>query len=208
MVFINRVNYLSRGNIIEDTQKFVRETQAEKSRKNSILKNMKIKNPLIKKNLITFSRINLTISVYIFAIFTAVIILYRFEIFEFVKTIKELGLGVPIIVFHQALFINNIIDLITDQKNLLVVKSKEGLYLPYKKHEIIKSFMALGVPILLIITVTVGVFFQKPLWIIGVGSLFYTIILLISLNFEKKKASDFFGTVIYFLIFGVSFLLI
>lgn len=208
MVFISRASYLARGNAIEDAQGFVRETSAGKNRKNFILKNMKLKNPLIQKNLITFSRINLTISVYIFVIFIAVIVLYKFELFEFVKTIKELGIGAPIVALHQALFINNIIDLMANQKNLLVEKSKEGLYLPYKKHEINKSFMVLGVPILLIATLMVGILFQKPIWIIGIGLLFYSIILLISLSFEKKKDSDFFRTIIYFAIFGVSYLLI
>lgn len=208
MVFINRASYLARGNIMEDAQEFVRETSAEKSRKNRILKNLKFKNPLIQKNIITFSRINLFISFYLFAIFAAIIILYRFELFEFVKTIKELDLGIPIVAFHQALFISNIITLITDQKNLLIVKSKEGLYLPYKKHKINKSFMVLGVPILLIATLMVGVLLKKPLWIIATVLLFYSIILLISLSFDKKKSLDFFGTVIYFAIFGVSYLLV
>src|SRR5699024_1773769 len=103
-------------------------------------------------NLITFSRINLFISFYIFAIFTTILILYRFELFKFVTTIKELGIGVPILALHQALFINNIIELMSNQKNLLIVKSKEGLYLPYKDHEINKSFMVLCAPILLIST--------------------------------------------------------
>lgn len=208
MVFINRASYLARGNTIEDAQGFVRETSAEKNRKNFIFKNIKLKNPLIQKNLITFSRINLFVSLYIFAIFTAVILLYKFELFEFVKTIKELGMGVPIVALHQALFINNIINLMTNQKNLLVLKSKEGLYLPYEKHEINKSFMVLGVPILLIATLMVGILFQKPIWIIGIGLLLYSIILLISLSFEKKKESNFFETIIYFFIFGVSYLLI
>lgn len=208
MVFINRANYLARGNIVEDAQVFVRETSAEKSRKNPILKKMKFKNPLIQKNIITFSRINLFISFYIFAIFIAVIVLYRFELFEFVKRIKELGVGEPIVALHQALFINNIIDLMVVQKNSLVVKSKEGLHLPYNKYEINKSFMVLGVPILLIATLMVGVFLQKPIWIIGIGLLLYSMIFLISLNFEKKEGKDFLGTLIYFAIFGVSYLLI
>lgn len=49
MVFINRANYLARGNAIEDAQGFVRETSAEKSRKNFILKNIKFKNPFNSK---------------------------------------------------------------------------------------------------------------------------------------------------------------
>ncbi len=208
MVYINRANYLARGNAIEDAQGFVRETSAEKNRNNFILKNIKFKNPLIQKNLITFSRINLFVSFYIFAIFTAVIVLYKFEFFEFVKTIKELGMGVPIVALHQALFINNIIDLMANQKNLLVVKSKEGLYLPYKKHEINKSFMVLGIPILLIATLMAGILFQKSIWTIGIGLLLYSIILLISLSYERKKGTDFFGTIIYFAIFGVSYLLL
>lgn len=208
MIFINRANYLARGNVIEDAQEFVRETSAEKNRKNFILKYIKFKNPLIQKNIITFSRINLFVSFYLFVIFAAIIILYKFEFFEFVKIIKELDLGIPIIAFHQALFISNIITLIRDQKNLLIVKSKEGLYLPYKKYEINKSFMVLGVPILLIATLMVGVLLQKPLWIMAIVLLLYSIILLISLSFDKKKSSDFFGTVIYFAIFGVSYLLV
>lgn len=208
MVFVNRASYLARGNVIEDAQEFVRETSAEKKSGNFILKNIKFKNPLIQKNIITFSRINLFISFYLFAIFAAIIILYRFELFEFVKIIKELGLGIPIVAFHQALFVSNIITLITDQKNLLIVKSKEGLYIPYKKHEINKSFMVLGVPILLIATLMVGVLLQKPLWIIVIILLLYSIILLFSLSFDKKKRSDFFEPVIYFAIFGVSYLLV
>lgn len=114
MVYINRANYLARGNIVEDAQEFVRERSAEKGRNNFILKNIKFENPLIEKNLITFSRINLFVSFYIFAIFIAVIVLYRFEPFEFVRTIKKLDMGVPILALHQALFINNIIDLMAD----------------------------------------------------------------------------------------------
>lgn len=208
MVYINRANYLARGNAIEDAQGFVRETSAEKNRNNFILKNIKFKNPLIQKNLITFSRINLFVSFYIFAMFTAVIVLYKFELFEFVKTIKELGMGVPIVALHQALFINNIIDLMANQKNLLVVKSKEGLYLSYKKHEINKSFMVLGIPILLIATLMAGILIQKPVWIVGIELLLYSIILLISLSYERKKGTDFFGTIIHFAIFGVSYFLI
>lgn len=208
MVFINRANYLARGNVIEDAQGFVRETSAEKNRNNFILRNIKFKNPLIQKNLITFSRINLFVSFYIFAIFAAVIVLYRFEPFEFVKRIKELDIGIPIVALHQALFINNIIDLMSDQKNLLVIKSKEGLYLPYKKHEINKSFMVLGIPILLIATLMAGIFFQKSIWTIAIGLLLYSIILLISLSYERKKGADFFGTILYFAIFGVSYLLL
>lgn len=208
MVFINRANYLARGNAIEDAQGFVRETSAEKNRRNPIFKKIKIKNPLIQKNLITFSRINLFVSFYIFAIFIAVIVLYKFELFQFVKIIKELDIGEPIVALHQALLINNIINLIMDQKNLLVVKSKKGLYLPYKKYEITKSFMVLGVPVLLFITLMVGILFRKSICEIGVEVLLYSIILLISLSYEKKKDSDFFGTAIYFAIFGVSYLLI
>lgn len=208
MVFINRANYLARGNVIEDAQEFVRETSAEKNRKNFILKNIKFKNPLIQKNLITFSRVNLFISFYIFAIFIVVIVLYRFEPFEFVRTIKELDIGVPIVALHQALFINNIIDLMTNQKSLLVVKSKEGLYLPYKRYEINKSFMVLGIPILLIATLMMGILLRKSIWVIGTGLLLYSIILLIALSYEKKKGTDFLGTIIYFIIFGVSYLLI
>lgn len=66
----------------------------------------------------------------------------------------------------------------------------------------------MGVPILLIATLMVGILFQKPIWIIGIGLLLYSIILLISLSFEKKKGADIFGTIIYFTIFGVSYLLI
>ena len=208
MIFINRASYLARGNIVEDAQGFVRETSAERSRKNPIFKKIKLKNPLIQKNIITFSRINLFISFYIFAIFTVVIVLYKFELFEFVKTIKELGMGKPIVALHQSLFINNIIDLMADQKNLLVLKSKEGLYLPYNKYRIDKSFMVLGTPMLLIASLMVGVLFQNPIWIIGIAFLLYSIILLISLSFEKKKDKDFLGTFVYFVIFGISYLLI
>ena len=206
LVFINKANYLARENITVDAQEFARENAAEKSRKNPVLKNIKFKNPLIQKNLITFSRINLTITIYIFAIFAAIFILYRFELFEFVKTIKDLGLGIPLVAFHQALLINNIIVLITEQKNLLVVKSKEGLYLPYKKYEIAKSFMVLGVPILLIIVLIAAILLKKTIQTIGIETLIYSIILLISLSFEKKKGRDFWGTVINFLIFGISYL--
>lgn len=208
MVFINRSNHLARGNIIEDAQEFVREISAEKSKKNPILKNIKFKNPLIQKNLITFSRINLSISVYIFAIFAAIIISYQFELFEFVKTTKKLDLGISIVALHQALLINNIINLIIGQKNLLVVKSKKGLYLPYKKYEIIKSFMALGVPVLSFIILMVGILFRKSIWKMSFEVLLYSIILLVSLSHDKKKASDLFATAIYFVIFGVSYLLI
>lgn len=207
MVFINRANYMARGNIIEDKQEFVRETSSEKNRDNIILKKLKFKNPLVQKNLVTFSRINVTVSIYIFAISIITVVLYRLEIFEFVKTIKELGLGTTIVVFHQALFINNILILITEQKKLLVAKSKKGLYLPYKKYEIIESFMVLGVPLLSIVTLIVGIILGKSLWIIVLSSLLYSIVLLISLYFVPNRLK-FFEHFIYFLILGVSYLFI
>src|SRR5699024_11066369 len=104
--------------------------------------------------------------------------------------------------------INNIIELMSNQKNLLIVKSKEGLYLPYKDHEINKSFMVLGVPILLIATLMSGILLQKPIWLISLVLLLYSVIFFISLRFEKRKSSDFLGTLIYFLVFGISYLLV
>jgi len=126
-----------------------------------------------------------------------------------------LGIGVYLVIL-TAYFIlkdfidlsNHIINLITDQKKLLIVKSKEGLYLPYKEYEINQSFMVLGIPILFIAALMVGTLLQKPIWITGIALFFYSIILFISLCFEKKRGSDFFETVIYFAIFGVSYLLI
>lgn len=150
----------------------------------------------------------LIMSIYIFVIFTLIIIIYRFEIFEFVKITKELGLGKSILVFHQALLISNIVELITNQKNLLVRKSKEGLYLPYKKREITKSFMVLGIPILLVVTLILGILLQKSIGPIVIGFLLYSIILFISLSYVKKKGSDFFAMVIYFATFRVSYLFI
>lgn len=211
MAFINRANSIAIGNSVEDAQKFVRETSAKKSRSSIIIKNLNIKSPLIQKNIITFSRINLTITFYIFGIFITLILLYKFELFEFVKTIKDLGLGIPILTFHQTMFINNVLILIIDQKKLLIVKQKEGLYLPYKKHEIIKSFMVLGVPILLITTLIAGIILQKSLWLILSVTLLYSIILALSLyiypiyNKQKSNIVEYF---IYALIFGVSYLLI
>src|SRR5699024_10118642 len=110
---------------------------------------------------------------------------YRFELFKFMTTIKELGIGVPILALHQALFINNIIELMSNQKNLLIVKSKEGLYLPYKDHEINKSFMVLCAPILLISTLMSGILLQKPIWLISLVLLLYSVTFLISLSLEK-----------------------
>lgn len=208
MVFINKAKYLARENTTADAQEFARETAAAKNRKSFILKNIQFKNPLIQKNLITFSRINLTLSVYLFVLFSAIFILYRFELFEFVKTIKELGLGIPLVAFHQALLINNIFGLITEQKHLLIIKSTKGLYLPYNKYEISKSFMVLGVPLLLMVTVIAAILLQKPIWTIGIETLLYSIILLISLSHEKKKGSNFFDTVINFAIFGIAYLFI
>lgn len=47
IVFINKANYLARGNIIGDAEEFVREISAEKNRRSSIFKNINLKNPLI-----------------------------------------------------------------------------------------------------------------------------------------------------------------
>src|SRR5699024_3957556 len=74
MVFINKAKYLARENTTADAQEFARETAAAKNRKKFILKNIQFKNPLIQKNLITFLRINLTLSVYLFVLFTAIFI--------------------------------------------------------------------------------------------------------------------------------------
>lgn len=68
--------------------------------------------------------------------------------------------------------------------------------------------MVLGAPILLIATLIVGLLLQKSILSISIGSLLYSVILLISLNFEKKKKSDFLGTILYFVTFGISYLLV
>lgn len=117
-------------------------------------------------------------------------------------------MGREIVALHQALFINNIIDLMTEQKNLLMIKNKEGLYLPYNKYEINKSFMVLGSPILFIATLMVGILFEKSIWRIGIGVFLYSIILLISLSHKKNKSKNFFGIIIFFVIFGASYLLL
>lgn len=109
------------------------------------------------------------------------------------------------------MFINNILILIIEQKKLLVIKSNEGLYLPYSKYEIIKSFMILGVPLLWITTLIVGVILQKPLWLIFTTASLNSITLSISLFFNpiyNKQRSNFFEYFINILIFGVSYLLI
>lgn len=158
--------------------------------------------------MITFSRIDLSIAIFIFAILIIFVVLYKLEIFEMIEITKGLGIGLPLVILHQRIFTNNIIDLIVDQKKLLLTKSKEGLYLPYKMRDIIKSFMVLGVPILTFVTLIVGIILNKPIWIIAIAVLFYSMILFISLTFNKKKNPRVFKSFMKIIVFDVSSLLI
>lgn len=208
MIFINRIEAIARGRDIQNMQEINRETLAEKNRTNIIIKNLKFKNPIYNKNLITFSRLNVTITIYLFVLLLIAIVLYKLEIFEFVKEIKKLGLGLFIIALFLCSFIKNIITLIVDQKNLLLDKSEEGLYLPYKKTKIINSFILLGTPILLFLALFIGLIFQQSIWIIIVSLFFYLLSLLISLNYTIKTNLVVFEYVIFLIIFGISYLLI
>ncbi len=209
MVLMNKVKNLAIQNSASDIQDFNREWSAKKSRKiNSVVAKISIKNPLIKKNLITFSRVKLSVTIYILIVFFTIFTLYKFEPFEFIVILKKSDIGFLVLVFHQAMLINNIINLIMDQKNILILKSKKGLYIPYKNMEVVKSFMVIGVPIIFIVTTFAGAFFHKNIWSIIISSILYSIILFVTLVFDKKKKLNIYGKLISVLILGVSYLLL
>lgn len=206
LVFINRVNYISREMMMGDVEGLTRETQSEKYRNMGILGAIKFKNPLNQKNFITFTRINLTVSIIIVTILMIVVVLHRLGILELARVIRESEFSIPIVVFSQTMFIMNIVRLISEQKDLLITKSRQGLYLPYKKHEILKSFVVLGAPILSAITLIVGVILQKPLWVIAMASLLYSAFLFFYLCLTKRKSSMVRENLLMAIIFGISYL--
>lgn len=142
--------------------------------------------------------------IYISFILAIVILLYQLEIFEFVKTLKKSGFALQIIALHQALVINNIIEIVTNQKNLLLSKSREGLYLPYSEQEIAHSFFVLGFPMILIEVLIVGLIFKRSVLIIAAACFLYAFIFYLYLRFEKKKKEDLVRFAAYFTIFIIS----
>lgn len=202
---INKVKYLARGNNLSDAQEFLREHSAQKHRKNAILKMVRCKDPLIQKHIITFFRINLFAPLYLSVILAIVIILYQFEVFAFVKAMKASGTAIKVVAFHQGLVINNIVELITSQKNLLMIKSKEGLYLPYSKMEIVNSFFIVGLPMIGFETFLVGLLLKVSVFKICTACLSYGIVFYIYLLFEKKKKQDMLRFGIYSAMILVSY---
>jgi hypothetical protein len=81
----------------------------------------------------------------------------------------------------------NIYEMLAQQKELLISKSKEGLYLPYSKASIIKSFVVLGIPIQIIETFLIGIILSRPLYIILLVTLLYISLLIISMYIKKDK---------------------
>lgn len=202
---INRANYLARGNRPDEAREFVREVSAQKHRQSLLLRLIRSKNPLIQKNIISFSRISLFVPIYISLILASVILLYQFEIFGFVRALKASGFALEIVALHQALFIINIIELIANQKHLLISKSKEGLYLPYSKIETANSFFVLGLPILLLEVPIVGVIFKKSAVLISLSLFLYAAVFYICLLFEKKKKEDLFRAASFLAILAISY---
>lgn len=201
----NKVNYLARGNNLNDAQEFTREVSASKRRDNMLLKMIQCNHPLIQKNIITFSRINFFVPIYIFFILIVVIALYKFEIFEFVREIKNSGFGIQIVALHQAMVINNIVDIIVSQKTLLISKSREGLYLSYDKSEIAKSFFVLGAPIILFEVLIVGAIFRVSIVVIFSSFLLYCTVLYLYLRLEKKKKEDISRFISLIIVFTISY---
>ena len=206
LVFINKVNYISREVMMGDMGELTRETQSEKYRNMGIFDAIRFRNPLNQKNFIAFVRTNLTVSIIIVTVLMIVIVLYRLGILELVGIIRESEFSIPIVVFSQTIFVMNIVRLISDQKDLLITKSRQGLYLPYKKHELLKSFLMLGAPILSVITLIVGLILQRSLWVIALASLLYSAFLLLSLCFKRGRCSMIREHLLMLIVFGISYL--
>lgn len=204
LVYINKANYLARRNDLTDAQEFSRELLAERNRKIPFDKIIAFKNPLIKKNLITFFRINLFVPFYIFAILLIIIFLYEFEPFDLIRVLKNNGVGIQIVALHQAFFINTILDIIVTQKNLLIYKSKEGLYLPFNNIQITCSFIVLALPIILLEIIFIGLLFKVSIISIFLTFTFYSITFFIYLSLGKKKKKDIYQAIAYIAIFLTS----
>lgn len=204
----NKANYLARANDLNDAQKLAREISAQKNRKNIILRNFRSRNPLIQKNIITFSRTGFFVPIYLAVILGIVILLYQWEIFEFVRVLKKSGFAIDVVVLHQVIVINNLIEWIASQKNLLVLKSKEGLYLSYGRKEIANSFFVIGLPMIVLEVLIIGVIFKRPVLSVMVTCLLYAAVFYLYLWFEKKKKEDLLRVAIYFAVLAISYYLI
>ncbi len=206
MALMNRAEYLASGNNLNEANAFRREVTAKKSR-GLLLKVARFKNPLLQKNVITFSRINFGSVVFILVMYLIFIVVYKFDVFSFVLTMKELNLGKPILVFNQTTLVVNIINIISEQKNLLIHKSREGLYLTYTNSEMVKSFFILGFPLITAITLLAGFIFSVNIMIIACVFVLYSILLFVVLSFDKKKKVSIGDRFVTLSVFVISYLL-
>jgi hypothetical protein len=187
MTFINRASYVARHSMMPDMQQITREHMAQKAGKRTFKRELTRENALYYKNLLTFSRLNTQVLAILSAVQFIIIVLYKFKILESIDFIAEMNLVKPILILGISLFIMNIYEMLAQQKELLISKSKEGLYLPYSKASIIKSFVVLGIPIQIIETFLIGIILSRPLYIILLVTLLYISLLIISMYIKKDK---------------------
>jgi hypothetical protein len=208
MTFINRVSYVARHSMMPDMQQINREHMAQKARKRTFKRELTRENALYYKNLLTFSRLNTQVLAILSAVQFIIIVLYKFKILESIDFIAEMNLVKPILILCISLFIMNIYEMLAQQKELLISKNKEGLYLPYSKASIIKSFVVLGIPIQIIEIFLIGIILSRPLYIILLVTLLYTGLLTISMYIEKNKKVGARALVLNALILAASYILV
>lgn len=204
LIHINRANDLTKGRNLSDAKEFCREISAKRHRKNFLLRLFRFNDPLLQKHLISFSRTNLFIAFYLFSVLILLLILYRFELFEFVIKIKNNGLGTQVLGIHQALMISNLFELIASQQDILIAKSQDGLYLPYSRKRISFSFFKIGVPVLTIELLIVGAVLRISILTILISFLLYVLLLLLILNLKSEKKGPLFRFAILSVLFGIS----
>ncbi len=207
LTFISKINFAARHFRMADMLQINRQQLASKNRRKTFFRQPNKGNALFQKNLLSFSRLNTKVLLILLLMKWLALFFSRFGGLK-ITFINNFGLQKLLTIYLAANFSIKYFRLFGEQKDLLVLKSKKGLYLPYSEGEVIKSFFLLGVPILLFDVFLTGLFLTTPIFITISTSLLFAALFYLSLLAGSKPRRLWQKYVFSVLIFSLWYLLV
>ncbi len=180
----DRIQHAARCNNFFEMQSIQLEANAMKKKKYSLTGELNTKNILLKKNILSLARTDLKIVIYLMTV--SIVILFLLSRYMNVDIVIAALLGGVII---------NIKSIILKQKNNLLYKHRQGLYLSFSNNELNFSFFIIYIFFLTIVYISVIIILKLNFILSGLLFLVTTIVLFILDKVEYKINPKMFWVV-------------
>ncbi len=172
----NRIQFASRHMIITDLEQITSETQVSKKRNKKYRKKLTKDNAIVEKIILSFKRTDLHLVRNLFIFLIIITIVYRLRLFKYIPLINLSRLDKIVVSYIIAIYFINVLQLFYNEFDSMIIKKREGMYLPFTDMEILFKFYSLIIPLNIIAIIIVSVILNSKLYLTVLVLLLYLIL--------------------------------